>query len=56
MKQLAHIPGWYAFPGENGLKVTDLIKDQLQAVINKSTTPEQGLATMSKGVQALLPK
>lgn len=56
IKQLPLVTGWYAFPGENGLKVTDVIKDQLQAIVNKSVTPEQGLAAMSKGVQALLPK
>ena len=56
IKQLAVVTGWYAFPGENGLKITDVIKDQLQAVINKSATPEQGLAAMAKAVQALLPR
>lgn len=56
IKQLGLVTGWYAFPGENGLKITDVIKDEMQAVINKSKTEEQGLAAMSKGVQALLPK
>ncbi|MBI3374927.1 MAG: ABC transporter substrate-binding protein [Betaproteobacteria bacterium] len=56
IKQLAYVTGWYAFPGENGLKVTDVIKDQLQAIVNRSTTPEQGLATMAASVQALLPR
>ncbi|MCC7017312.1 MAG: ABC transporter substrate-binding protein [Rhodospirillales bacterium] len=56
IKQLHIVTGWYAFPGENGLKITDVIKDEMQAVINKSKTEAQALAAMAKAVQALLPR
>lgn len=56
IKQLPVLTGWYAFPGENGLKITDVIKDHIQTVISKEVTPEKALATMSRDVQALLPR
>lgn len=55
MKQLPKATGWYAFPGENGLKITDVIKDHLQSVVAQKAEPMTALATMSKEVQALLP-
>ncbi|MHB8948640.1 MAG: ABC transporter substrate-binding protein [Rhodoferax sp.] len=54
VKQLPVLTGWYAFPGENGLKITDVIKDRLQTVVSKEALPEVALADMSKAVQALL--
>lgn len=56
VKQLPFLTGWYAFPGENGLKITDVIKDHLQTVVAKDATPEVALADMTKAVQALLPR
>lgn len=55
MKQLPKATGWYAFPGENGLKITDVIKDHLQSVVAQKAEPMAALATMSREVQALLP-
>lgn len=54
--QLPKMTAWYAFPGENGLKITDVIKDHLQSVVNKSGAPEAVLAKMVTDTQALLPK
>ena len=56
VKQLPMLTGWYAFPGENGLKITDVIKDRLQTVVSKEASPAAALADMSKAVQALLPR
>jgi len=56
IKQLPVLTGWYAFPGENGLKITDVIKDSLQTVVSKEAQPDAALADMSKTVQALLPR
>lgn len=56
IKQLPYLTAWYAFPGENGLKITDVIKDHLQTVLNKTGKPEDVLRTMTADVQALLPK
>lgn len=54
--QLPVLTGWYAFPGENGLKITDVINDRLQTVVSKSAAPEVVLAQMARDVQALLPR
>jgi multiple sugar transport system substrate-binding protein len=56
IKQLPVLTGWYAFPGENGLKITDVIKDHIQTVVAKDVTPDQALANMTRDVQALLPR
>jgi multiple sugar transport system substrate-binding protein len=56
IKQLPVLTAWYAFPGDNGLKITDVIKDHIQSVINKSAKPEVALTQMAKDVQGLLPR
>ena len=56
ISQLPSMTAWYAFPGENGLKITDVIKDHLQSVVNKSGKPADVLAKMTADTQALLPK
>ncbi|GGF55222.1 ABC transporter substrate-binding protein [Azorhizobium oxalatiphilum] len=55
--QLPYMASWYAFPGENGLKITDVIKDHLQTVMDGSRAgePDKVLADMVKDVQALIP-
>jgi multiple sugar transport system substrate-binding protein len=47
---------WYAFPGENNLKIIQAIKDRLQTVVDKSATPDAALAGMASDVTKLLPK
>jgi multiple sugar transport system substrate-binding protein len=56
IKQLPVLTGWYAFPGENGLKITDVIKDHIQTVVAKDVAPDKALADMTRDVQALLPR
>ena len=56
IKQMSVLTGWYAFPGENGLKITDVIKDHLQTVVSKNAKPEAALADMATAVQNLLPR
>jgi len=55
IKQLPHSTGWYAFPGDNGIKITDVMKDHLQSVVSQKAKPDAALAQMTKDVQALLP-
>jgi multiple sugar transport system substrate-binding protein len=55
IRQLPHSTGWYAFPGDNGIKITDVIKDHLQSVVAQKAKPDAALGQMSKDVQALLP-
>lgn len=55
---LAQIPTifrWYSFPGTNTLKIIDVIKDNLQGVVNKSLTPQQGVEQAAAEVQKLVP-
>jgi len=47
---------WYAFPGANGLRITDLIIEQQQAIAEGRVTPEAGLAAMARESTALLPR
>lgn len=58
VKQLPLLTRWYAFPGENGLKITDVIKDHLQTVVSgkRAGEPRVVLTEMSRDVQQLLPR
>jgi multiple sugar transport system substrate-binding protein len=50
------ITGWYAFPGQNALRITDNINDHLQSVVAKRAEPAAALTRMAADVQALLPR
>ena len=58
VKQLPILTKWYAFPGENGLKITDVIKDHMNSIVTRSRSgePEKVLEDMTRDVQKLLPK
>ncbi len=47
---------WYSFPGNNGVKVTQTIVDNLALLVEQKTTPEDTLKTMASEVQKLLPR
>jgi len=58
VKQLPILTKWYAFPGENGLKITDVIKDHMNSIVtrSRSSEPQKVLEDMTRDVQKLLPK
>lgn len=56
LSQLDSVTAWYAFPGENGIKITDVIKDHLQSVADKSQKADDVLKKMAADTQALLPR
>lgn len=56
IRQQDVITGWYAFPGQNALRITDVINDHVQTVVNKSREPEAALTSMAAAVQGLLPR
>ncbi|MCC6194235.1 MAG: ABC transporter substrate-binding protein [Burkholderiales bacterium] len=56
LRQQPLMTAWYAFPGDNALKIIAVIKDHLQTVVDGSTQPDAALGAMTKDVQALLPK
>ncbi len=56
VEQLPVITEWFAYPGENGLKITDVIRNHLETVVSGQGEPEAVLARMAADVQALLPR
>lgn len=58
VRQLPILTQWYAFPGENGLKITDVIKDHLNSIVTgqRAGEPDKVLVDMTADVQKLLPK
>lgn len=58
VKQLGLLTKWYAFPGDNGLKITDVIKDHLNSIVSGARVkePDAVLSDMSADVQKLLPR
>ena len=56
LEQMPKMRPWYAFPGSNGVKVTQTIVDNLSRVVEQSATPEEALADAADEVQKLLPR
>jgi multiple sugar transport system substrate-binding protein len=56
LQQLPVMTGWYAFPGQNALKITDVINDHLQTVVNRTKEALPTLKQMTADVQTLLPR
>ena len=56
LKQQPLMTAWYAFPGDNALKIIAVMKDHLQSVVDGSVQPDAALGAMTKDVQALIPK
>ncbi len=56
LNQMNRMIPWYAFPGTNGVKVTQTIVDNLSRVVEQSATPEEALNNAADEVQKLLPR
>ncbi len=56
LEQMPKMIAWYAFPGSNGVKVTQTIVDNLSRVVEQKATPEEALADAAREVQRLLPR
>lgn len=54
IKQIPVLTGWYAFPGPNGLKIIDVIKGHLEAIVTGKKTAAETAPAMVHDVQALL--
>ncbi|MDR1275138.1 MAG: ABC transporter substrate-binding protein [Candidatus Accumulibacter sp.] len=54
LRQIPTIFRWYSFPGGNTLKIIDVIKDRLQAIVGKKASAEEGIKTASDQVAELL--
>jgi multiple sugar transport system substrate-binding protein len=56
LEQMPRMIPWYAFPGTNGVKVTQTIVENLSRVVEQSATPEEALNDAAAEVESLLPR
>lgn len=56
VEQMNLMVPWYAFPGTNGVKVTQTMVDNIAALVEQKATPEQALKAMASEVTRLLPR
>jgi multiple sugar transport system substrate-binding protein len=56
LEQMPLMQPWYAFPGTNGVKVTQTIVENLSRVVEQSVTPQQALDDAAADVGKLLPR
>jgi multiple sugar transport system substrate-binding protein len=56
LSQMPLMIPWYSFPGNNGVKVTQSMVDNLGQLVEQKTTPEETLKNMSADVSKLLPR
>lgn len=56
LTQLSRMTRFYAFPGPNSLKIPNVIRDHLQAVVTLRRPPGDVMRDMVRDVQALLPR
>ena len=56
LSQMPRMIPWYAFPGSNGVRVTQTIVDNTSRVVDQSATPEEALEDAADEVKRLLPR
>lgn len=56
IRQQDVLTGWYAFPGQNALRITDVINDHLQSVVARRAEADTALDRMVADVGNLLPR
>jgi len=56
IRQQPQMTGWYAFPGQNALRITDVVNDHLQGVVARRAEPDAAMDRMVADVQRLLPR
>ncbi len=54
-RQQPFMAGWYAFPGKNGLKITEVIYNAMEKVITTDASPKEVASDVNKRVQRLVP-
>ncbi|MEM7530501.1 MAG: extracellular solute-binding protein [Pseudomonadota bacterium] len=54
--QISRVREWYQYPGENTLKIDDVIGEHLEGVVDNSLTPEEALTSMTDEINRLLPQ
>lgn len=56
LEQMPRMIPWYAFPGSNGVRVTQTIVENLSRVVEQSATPKEALDDAADEVKKLLPR
>lgn len=56
VKASARATEWYSFPGDNSLRITEVIESVLQDVVRLRMPPEEAMNRMKADVQKLLPR
>ncbi len=56
LEQMPLMQPWYAFPGSNGVKVTQTIVENLSRVVEQSAEPKEALDDAAAEVEGLLPR
>ncbi|MGO7904465.1 ABC transporter substrate-binding protein [Rhizobium leguminosarum] len=56
LSQMPVMIPWYAFPGSNGVKVTQTIVDNLSRIVDQSAEPKEALDDAAADVEGMLPR
>ncbi|CDZ27877.1 ABC transporter substrate-binding protein [Neorhizobium galegae] len=56
LSQMDRMIPWYAFPGTNGVKVTQAIVENLSRIVEQQATPKEALEDAASEVKGLLPR
>ncbi|WP_117190167.1 ABC transporter substrate-binding protein [Rhizobium terrae] len=56
LSQMDRMVPWYAFPGTNGVKVTQAIVENLSRIVEQQATPKEALQDAADEVKGLLPR
>ncbi|MCC8944231.1 extracellular solute-binding protein [Bradyrhizobium sp. Arg62] len=55
LSQMKHLSRWHSWPGKNGVKISSLIENHIDAVIGGTATAQQTVPKLVKGVEEMLP-
>lgn len=56
LRQLPRATAWVGFPGDNALKIIDVVNDGVESVVTGKAEPKAALARMEADANALMPK
>jgi len=56
LSQMDRMVPWYAFPGTNGVKVTQAIVENLSRIVEQQAAPKEALQDAADEVEGLLPR
>lgn len=54
-KHQPYVTGWCAFPGKNGLKITEMIYSTMEKVVTTEQDVKELVTDLNKKIERLLP-